>query len=218
MDTPPPPLDEVSLASLPDAVVVEHARHGNDVAARELVRRYERPVFNLIARTVVDRSAAEDLTQDAFLKVFRSLHTFDVRLRFPAWILTIAHNTAVDHLRRTRDAWLPLDAPVGEGDDTFEDVLPDPAGVNPEQIALRTNLADAVDAALDRLRPEYRTVLVLRHQEELDYAEIAQITGWPLGTVKTFLRRGRLALARELQQDGWEARPSRAETRRSGGS
>jgi RNA polymerase sigma-70 factor (ECF subfamily) len=88
-----------------------------------------------------------------------------------------------------------------------------PAGTpTPEEIAARTSLAAALDAALDRLRPEYRAMLTLRFQEDLDYLEIAQITGRPLGTVKTFIRRGRQALARELAAAGWEW-PGAVETR-----
>ena len=74
------------------------------------------------------------------------------------------------------------------------------------------SLSQALDAALERIRPEYRTAIVLRHQEELEYVEIAHVTGWPIGTVKTYLHRARLALARELEAAGW-APPDRPETR-----
>jgi len=188
---------------------VESALDGYDLATRELVRRYERPVLNLIFRMVQDRATAEDLTQDAFLKVFRGLRTYDARWRFSAWILKIAHNTALDHLRRHRPHMVPLDAPAGAEHATLADHLPDERGESPEAAVQRASLARSVDRALDRLRPEYRQVIVLRYQEELDYEEIARILELPLGTVKTFIHRARLALADALAEAGWAHRETR---------
>jgi RNA polymerase sigma-70 factor (ECF subfamily) len=199
---PPPTFDEARLSSAPDAEVVLHALRGHEAAAREIVRRFERPVYNLVARMVRDTAAAEDLAQDTFLKIFRSLGTFDPRLRLSAWVLKIAHNTALDHLRRARVPLVALDA----GDDEAEDLagaLEDLAAVWPDRAAERSQLAEAVDRALDDLRPEYRAALTLRYHEDLDYAEIAAILEIPLGTVKTYLHRGRLALARALAIAGW---------------
>jgi RNA polymerase sigma-70 factor, ECF subfamily len=198
------PLEGAELAAAPDAQVVAQALEGRQAAAREIVRRYQRPVFNLIVRMVQDAAMAEDLAQEAFTKVFRSLHTFDVRLRFAAWILKIAHNTTVDHLRRHRPHLVPLDAPVPGVDGPFAaDQLADTAAVSPERAAERAQLRAALDGAIDRLRPEYRRVVVLRYQEDLDYADIAEVMGVPLGTVKTFLHRARQALGHELRKAGW---------------
>jgi RNA polymerase sigma-70 factor (ECF subfamily) len=215
MDEPFTAIDEASLAGADDATIVGYALRRNEAAARELVRRFERPVFNLILRMVRDRSSAEDLTQDALLKVFRNLHTFDPALRLGAWILRIAHNTAIDHLRRARHDLLPLDYRDEEAGEPVSARLPADTPT-PEQIANQASLATALDAALDRLRPEYRAMLILRFQEDLDYSDIAQVTGRPLGTVKTFIRRGRQALARELAAAGWEWPATTAETRGGG--
>lgn len=200
---PAAPLEGADLAAAPDVQVVAQALTGHQNAAREIVRRYQRPVFNLIVRMVQDAGTAEDLAQEAFTKVFRSLRTFDVRLRFAAWILKIAHNTTLDYLRRHRPHLVPLDAPVAGDDRTLADRLPDPLAVSPERAAERRQLSAALDAAVDRLRPEYRRVVVLRYQEDLDYSDIAEVMGVPLGTVKTFLHRARQALADELRKDGW---------------
>lgn len=206
--------DPATLALEPDAQVVAYALAGSDLASREIVRRYERPVLNLVARLVQDRAAAEDLSQDTFLKVFRSLGGYDARWRFSAWILKIAHNTALDFLRRQRPYLVPLDEP-GSGDrPAVGERLADTRTEAPDAAVQRTTLAQAVDAAIDRLRPEYRQVLVLRYQEELEYDEISRVLELPLGTVKTFIHRARRALADALADAGW----GRRETRAGGGT
>jgi RNA polymerase sigma-70 factor (ECF subfamily) len=198
--------DPVSLAAATDGEIAVHALNGNEAAAREIVRRYERPVFSLIDRLVRETAISEELTQDAFLKIFRKLHTFDSRLRLSAWILRIAHNTALDHLRRHRPSLLSLDAPVEEDDRPLGELIPDEATPLPDRSLEQSRLAAALDRALDRLRPEYRAVLVLRYQEGLEYGEIATVIERPVGTVKTFVHRARRALARALQESG--ARPA----------
>ena len=151
-------LEGPDLAAAPDEQVVTQALVGHQLAAREIVRRYQRPVFNLIVRMVQDAGTAEDLAQETFVKVFRSLQTFDVRLRFAAWILKIAHNTTLDYLRRHRPHLVPLDAPVqGERGNPGRSACRS-AAVSPERSAERQQLRAALDAAIDRLRPEYRRV------------------------------------------------------------
>jgi RNA polymerase sigma-70 factor (ECF subfamily) len=213
---PAAPREGADLASAPDAQVVTQALAGREDAAQEIVRRYERPVFNLIARMVQEAAVAEDLTQEAFAKVFRSLRTFDTELRFSAWILKIAHNTAIDHLRLFRPQLVPLDEARDEAPSIAER-LPDESAPSPERAAVSGALSAALDAAIDGLRPEYRRVVVLRYQEGLDYAEIAEVLSIPIGTVKTFLHRARRALADELRAAGWGPGVT-AETRSRGTS
>lgn len=213
---PAAPLEGADLAAAPDVQVVTQALTGHPDAARELVRRYQRPVYNLIARMVQDPATAEDLAQETFAKVFRGLRTFDAHLRFPAWILRIAHNTTLDYLRRHRPHLVPLDAPQPGDERPLADRLPDLVSASPERAAARQQLGAALDEAIDRLRPEYRQVVILRYQEDLDYADIADVVGLPLGTVKTFLHRARRALAEDLRLAGWA--PGAAETSRRGGT
>lgn len=190
------------LASASDADLAVAARDGSADACTELVRRFERPVYNLVARLVQDAAMAEDLTQDAFLKMFRALGQYDAGLRFSSWCFRIAHNTAVDYLRQRRLLVAPprLDDEGEEVDPLAS--LPDLRGDSPERVALRRQLAAALDGAIDALRPEYRAVMVLRHHEDLDYEEIATIMDLPLGTVKTYLHRARRELAARLRQAG----------------
>ena len=189
-----------------DAALVRESLDGSAEASEALVRRFERPVFNLIARLVRDHATAEDLTQDTFLKVFRALASYDARFRLSSWIFRIAHNTAIDFLRQRRLLTVsPPPDPDGEDRDVVES-LPDLDAPTPEQTVLRHEQVAAVDRAMDALRPEYRAVIVLRYHEGLEYQEIADVLDVPLGTVKTYLHRARRELARRLAgQD--ETRP-----------
>lgn len=198
----PPATDPASLAGASDGEVAFHALNRNENAARELLRRYERPVFNLIERMVREAAVSEELTQDAFLKVFRKLHTFDPRRRLSAWILRIAHNTALDYLRRHRPLLVSLDAVVDEGETTLAERIADDRTPLPDRLLEQHHTAATVERALEALRPEYRAVLVLRYQEGLDYDEIADVLKKPVGTVKTFLHRARRALADGLAGAG----------------
>jgi RNA polymerase sigma-70 factor, ECF subfamily len=164
---------------------------GSQPAFHEIVRRYERPVFNLICRIVRDPALAEDVAQEAFLKTFRRLRTFDADRRFASWILRIAHNAALDALRRRR-----TDPLVSGGAD---DAAIPPAADPVETAALGT----ALSAALDRLRPEWRSVILLRYQEGCSYEEIAEILGIPEGTAKTYVHRARKQMADALSAAGW---------------
>ena len=196
----PPSTDPASLAAASDGEVAFHALNGSEAAAREIVRRYERPVFSLIDRLVRESPVSAELTQDAFLKIFRKLHTFDPRLRLSAWILRIAHNTALDHLRRHRPVFVSFDADADDEGLPLGERLADDRTPLPDQLLEQHRTATAIERALEGLRPEYRAVLVLRYQEGLDYDEIAGVIDRPVGTVKTFLHRARRALARALGQ------------------
>jgi RNA polymerase sigma-70 factor (ECF subfamily) len=154
----------------------------------------------MIVRMVRDPSRAEELAQDTFVKAFRALHTYDVEGRFSAWLLTIAHHVAIDELRKR-----PLEVRSLDGSDVTERTadMPDLRTPTPAVAAEHSALAAALHTAIGRLRPEYREVVTLRYERELDYDEIASITGLPLGTVKSSLHRARKELAGHLSSLGW---------------
>lgn len=188
-----------------DHELVERALAGSERAFADLLARYERPVFTLVLRMVRDRSTAEDLAQDAFLKAFDKLATYDPDRKFSSWLFKIAHNTAIDHLRRRELETVSLDEPAGEDTGGPARTVEDRVTETPAAAAERSDLSRALARAVGRLRPEYREVVVLRYQAGLEYGEIAEATGFPLGTVKTYLHRARKELAVWMAREGWGA-------------
>ncbi len=186
-----------------DARLVELTLGGEQAAFAELVRRYERPVFSVVVRIVRDAELANDICQDAFIRAHRFLRKFDASYRFSSWIFRIAHNVAVDHLRKKRIATVSLDAATESGSASLGDFLEDEKSDAPSGLVERENLAGALERALARIRPDYREVMLLRFQRDLSYSEIAGVTGLPLGTVKTHLHRGRKEMAALMRAAGW---------------
>jgi RNA polymerase sigma-70 factor (ECF subfamily) len=184
--------------------LVADALTGSQDAYQDLLERYQRPVFGLVLRIVRDRGLAEDLAQESFLKAFRALASFQRDRKFSSWLFKIAHNTAIDHVRRRGLDTVPLESPEQEGPDLL-DSLAGPELQSPETGLRRGDLAAALEAAARRLRPEYRTVMELRFREGLAYDEIAEVTGLPMGTVKTHIHRARKAMVESLGELGWTA-------------
>lgn len=183
----------------PDLVALVLA--GSEKASRDLVCRYERPVYNLIVRMVGNPALAEDLAQETFLRMFRGLKSYDPGQKFSNWLFRIAHNLTIDHLRIRRLDTVPLDEdPSGRPAD--ERVVSGPED-DPVRALERADLASAIERALAGLRPEYRQLVVLRYMEDLSYEDIVDVTGLPLGTVKSFLHRARAAMAATLGAEGW---------------
>jgi RNA polymerase sigma-70 factor (ECF subfamily) len=192
----------VDATVIEDHQLVRRALAGSEDAYRDLLKRYERPVWSLIVRMVRDPAIAEELAQEVFLKAFQALASYDPERKFSSWIFRIAHNASIDHLRRREPQTVPLE---GGADDPSSLVqrLADSATPSPEERTRRRDLGTALDAAIARLRPAYREVILLRFAQGLAYEEICEITGLPLGTVKTFLHRARKDLAELMGGAGW---------------
>jgi RNA polymerase sigma-70 factor (ECF subfamily) len=186
-----------------DVELVRGALDGAEAAFREIVQRYQRPIYGLIVRMVKDPGRAEELAQDAFVKAFRALHTYDVQRKFSSWLLTIAHHVAIDELRKGSLDTEPFERPTEDGERIRE--FADTKSATPAVLAERAQLAALLQTAIGRLRPEYREVVTLRYERDLDYDEIAEITGLPMGTVKSSLHRARKELAEHLENLGWNA-------------
>ena len=181
-----------------DSELVSGALAGSELAYRDLVRRYQRPLFSLIVRMVRDAQLAEDLTQEVFVKAFRALSSYDHRRKFSSWLFKIAHNATIDHLRKGRLATVPLEDPSSDRGDWIESIE-DAGAVDPQEVQERGELARVLEAAIAELRPTYREVMILRHREELTYQEMTEITGLTLAAVKTNLHRARKELAEILR-------------------
>ena len=195
-------LRALDLANLPDADVVALALDGRDAAHRELIKRYERPVFSLVFRMVRDRELAEDLTQDTFIKVLSHLDRYRTDFKFSSWLFKIANNVAIDHLRRRQLDTVSIDgSPHATTADAVGasrfDISDDGENALDEMEA--RELGSAIERAIASLRPEYRSCILLRHVEGRSYEEIASTLDLPLGTVKTYIHRARHELRRALE-------------------
>ena len=193
----------LDLRNLPDADVAALAKEGREPAFRELVRRYERPVFSLIFRMVRDREMAEDLAQDTFIKVLNNIDRYRPEFKLSSWLFKIANNVTIDHLRKRQLATVSLDGSphaqtAAEAQATSLDVRVAGASRALEAIESR-ELGSAIERAIGKLRPEYRSCILLRHVEGRSYEEIAATLDLPLGTVKTYIHRARHELREALE-------------------
>jgi RNA polymerase sigma-70 factor (ECF subfamily) len=181
-------------------LLIERARAGDTRAFEDLARREERALYRHALRIVGTTSDAEDVVQDALVSAWRSIASFQ-GVSFRAWLFRIATNRALDQLRsRKRRPELPLDPP-----DDDEATWAEPAAPGPDltQLAGDREALAAVETALEALPAEQRTALLLRDIEGFAYDEIAVITSVEIGTVKSRIHRGRMAVRNTLISRGW---------------
>jgi RNA polymerase sigma-70 factor (ECF subfamily) len=189
----------LSLSAITDGELVVRAIGGREDGFEELVRRYQRPIAAYVYRMVGDYDSALDLTQEVFIKVYASLARYRSEYKFSTWIYKIAHNAAVDHLRRysTREQSL-----TGEADGAQYELPLECGKPTPEQESERRERRAEIESVVDGLSPAYRELVVLRHSHDLSYDEIAEVTGLPLGTVKNRLFRAREVMRQQFLQRG----------------
>ena len=180
----------------PDGALVAQARQGDPEAFGELVRRYQASVFNVCYRLLGERTAAEDMAQEAFIRAHSRLNTFDLARPFGPWMRRVAANVCLNHLERPALASLPLDDEVAQ---TAGTATQDPAAASEA-----AETTQAVRAAILALPPRYRAVIELRHFQDLSYDEIAEATQSPLGSVKGRLHRARDELAELLRANAYD--------------
>jgi RNA polymerase sigma-70 factor (ECF subfamily) len=189
------------LAARSDQEIVALARAGEEAAYRELIRRYERPLFSLLFRMVRDRELAEDLAQETFVKALNAIESYRPEFKFSSWIFKIANNAAIDHLRRRELDTLSLDgSPHAETPEAVEATALQIGDrqESPLDAVEARELGGQIEHAIAQLRPEYRSCILLRHVEGRAYEEIAEILNLPLGTVKTYIHRARNELRQAL--------------------
>jgi len=192
--------EKKKLRESEDARLARRFIEGEREAFSVLVKRYEEPVFNVIMRMVGDREEARDLAQEAFVRAFEGIETFDCSLPFGAWMYRIAVNVSIDHLRRKKLNRVPLDEAFFDGEiPSHNEERAKGHLQQPEETSIRNETSQALREALIELPDKYRAVIVLHHLEGMSYAEISKVLGVPKNTAKTWGRRGRLILSELLE-------------------
>ena len=186
------------------ALLVRRCIAGDAAAWEEIVQRYHRRIYNICYRFTGTSNDADDLTQEVFIKMYRTLNTYDVdRGAFMTWVTTVTRNLLVDHFRKTRQDRVTdsLDTTASDHDDALPlgDRIPD-RGPAPDTKVQSREAKEAVHEALQKLSPELREAVILRDLQDFDYREIATVLKVPEGTVKSRINRGRAELARLLQR------------------
>lgn len=188
-------------ALISDHALVEDALAGGEFGFEALVRKYQRPMINYVSRLLNDREAALDVTQEVFIKVFNSLDKYSSEYKFTTWLYRIAHNAAIDHLRRHPSHLQSIETENADGayELQLESSLP-----SPERERERSEWRSEIEAVVRCLPAAYRELILLRHSRDLSYDEIAEVTGLPLGTVKNRLFRARELMREMLIERGFQ--------------
>ena len=186
------------------AMLVRRCRSGDAVAWEEIVRRYHRRIYNICYRFAATGDDAQDLTQEVFIKMYRTLDSYDAeRGAFTTWITTMTRNLLVDHFRKTKQDRVTdsLDSVACDHEDAMplSDKIQDTAAP-PDASVQSREVRETVHHALQKLSPELREAVILRDLQDMDYREIATVLKVPEGTVKSRINRGRAELARLLQR------------------
>lgn len=182
-----------------DAELIRRCLANDQAACGQLLARYRRQVLALVWRMVNDREDAQDLAQEAFIRAFRSLHTFDTTRSFPAWLFRITTNLCVDHYRKRKLNTVSLVQTSGpDQEERTLDITADEAG--PDQVYAERQHAERLDQLVKSLPAPYRIVVLLRHQSDMAYEEIAEALNLPLGTIKARLHRAHKMLREKLER------------------
>jgi RNA polymerase sigma-70 factor, ECF subfamily len=187
-DPSPVPTDAIDA-------LIQRCLAGDQQAWEEIVRQHRRKVFNIAYKFTGKHDEAEDLTQDIFLKIFKSLHTFDRRANFQTWLVSVSRNLCIDHYRSVRKERETIDRDVDAGELT-------PAASTPSAYTEleQRGRVELLRRAMAELQPTLRSAVMLRDIQELSYQEIADKLQLPEGTVKSRINRGRTELARQIQR------------------
>lgn len=174
--------------NLTDGELIATAISGREESFEELVRRYQRPIINYVYRMLNNYDASLDVTQEVFIKVYNSLARYSSDYKFSTWLYRIAHNAAIDYMRRNSVNQQSLETENADGSYQLQIESTNP---NPEQMRERSEWRTEIEAVVRCLPAVYRELILLRHGQDLSYDEIAEITNLPLGTVKNRLFRAR---------------------------
>jgi RNA polymerase sigma factor (sigma-70 family) len=181
-----------------DSDLIREALAGDDSAYSRLMKKYHDAIFSFIYRMIHDREQVEDLTQEAFIKAFASLKSFNEEFAFSTWLYKIATNNCIDYIRKRKLQMYSIDKPIESKDSDFAFELPDET-YEADKSLINDQRAVMVREAIGTLPEKYRRVILLRHQDERSYDEIAAMLDLPIGTVKAHIFRARELLYKQLR-------------------
>ncbi len=182
-----------------DFATIRKALAGQQAAYDKLMARYHDAIYNLIYRMVRNKEEVEDLTQEAFIKAFASLRSFNEEYAFSTWLYKIATNNCIDYIRKKKLETFSIDKPIESKDSEVTFEVPD-TSYQPDKEIIAEQRKELVEEAINSLPEKYRRVINLRHHQEKNYEEIAKILKLPIGTVKAHIFRAREMLYRYLRQ------------------
>ena len=194
-----PSTDSPSASSEQDRALVTEALGGSQDAYQQLMGKYREPIRRHVARMVRSGDQVEDLVQESFIKAFTSLDSYSSAYAFSTWLYKIATNHTIDYLRKKKLATFSIDRPLQGRDDDRGYELPDTT-YRPDRHVMADQRRELIQEAIDALPPKYHRVIVMRHQQDLSYDEIAAELDLPLGTVKAHIFRARALLYRHLRE------------------
>ncbi|GKV55047.1 ECF RNA polymerase sigma factor SigW [Sporosarcina sp. NCCP-2222] len=170
---------------------------GNHEAFEEIVTMFQHRLYQVCYRMLGNRQEAEDIAQEAFVRAYVNIHTYDQKRKFSTWLFRIATNLCIDRIRKKKpDYYLDAEVPGTEGLNMYSQIAA--TGDLPEEEVEKMETQERIQYEIGRLPDKYRSVIILRYMEELPLQEISDILELPLGTVKTRVHRGREALRKQM--------------------
>ncbi|WP_366561273.1 RNA polymerase sigma factor SigW [Bacillus velezensis] len=177
---------------------IKQVKKGDQNAFAEIVDLYKDKIYQLCYRMLGNVHEAEDIAQEAFIRAYVNIDSFDINRKFSTWLYRIATNLTIDRIRKKKpDYYLDAEVAGAEGLTMYSQIAAD--GVLPEEAVLSLELSDTIQKKILKLPDKYRTVIVLKYIDELSLIEIGEILNIPVGTVKTRIHRGREALRKQLR-------------------
>lgn len=176
---------------------IKAIKKGDQNAYADIVDLYKDKIYRLCYRMLGNRHEAEDIAQEAFIRAYVNIHTYNPNMKFSSWLYRIATNLAIDKIRKKKpDAYLDEEISGTDGLTMYSQLSSNEA--SPEETLESMELQETVQKAIEKLPEKYRSVIVLKYIEDLSLQEISEILDLPLGTVKTRIHRGREALRKHL--------------------
>lgn len=183
-----------------DNLLIEQCLKGQQSSFSELIDEYKNLVFNLAYRMTNNLDDAEDISQEVFIRVYKSLYNFNPNYKFSTWLYQVTLNFCRDKFRKGKIPSVSLDAPLNKDDQkNFSSLIPNNEN-NPEEIFIEVEQTNFINKLISSLPPKYREVIVLRHLRDLSYEEMSKILNISLGSVKTRLFRARELLKNKLKK------------------